>query len=147
MGGLWRVIADHRGVAMVMTGCAFGVGIGEIRCALAGHGALHGAAASVGAEEPGGGPATAAGDGIEVSRQDYCRQVALATLIGLEHEIFPERVVFHRSKTRTGNAIQQFSAAFGEAIETGVNPFAGEAAARLRVATPESCSCGADNQR
>lgn len=57
---------------------------------------------------------------IQIDREEYCKQVATAVLVRYNHRITDEDILFIRDPRLPGNAIQQFSRAFGYAIETGL---------------------------
>lgn len=64
-----------------------------------------------------GGPAQ-----TSLSVAEYGEQVAIATLTSSLHQVSTESVTFYADPDRSGNALQQFSQVFGEAIATGRNP-------------------------
>lgn len=64
-----------------------------------------------------GGPAQ-----TSLSVGEYGEQVAIATLTSSLHEVSTNSVTFYADPDRSGNALQQFSEIFGEAIATGRNP-------------------------
>ncbi|MFK7760079.1 MAG: hypothetical protein AB8C13_09035 [Phycisphaerales bacterium] len=57
---------------------------------------------------------------IQIDRGEYCQQAATAVLVRFNHKITDDEIVFMRNPRLPGNAIQQFSKAFGYAIETGL---------------------------
>lgn len=57
-----------------------------------------------------------------VTLGEYSEQVAIATLTSGLHEVNTHSVTFFADPNRSGNALQQFGAVFGEAIATGRNP-------------------------
>ncbi|MEL6496918.1 MAG: hypothetical protein AAF937_04665 [Planctomycetota bacterium] len=78
-----------------------------------------------------------------LSVAEYGEQVAIATLTSSLHQVSTEAVTFYADPDRSGNALQQFSEVFGEAIATGRNPLHGDqgprpAAAQVHGPTPET---------
>ncbi len=57
---------------------------------------------------------------VEIDRGEYCQQVATSVLLKFNHRITDDEIVFMRNPRVSGSAIQQFSRAFGYAIETGL---------------------------
>lgn len=58
---------------------------------------------------------------VQIDRSEYCQQVATSVLLKFNHRITDEEILFMRNPRVAGSAIQQFSRAFGYAIETGLS--------------------------
>lgn len=57
---------------------------------------------------------------VQIDRSEYCQQVATSVLLKFNHQITDDQIIFTRNPRIPGSAIQQFSRAFGYAIETGL---------------------------
>jgi hypothetical protein len=57
---------------------------------------------------------------LKVDRLEYAQQIAISLIVNHDHEITDDRVVFKRNPKDKGTAIKQFSQAFGDAIQCGL---------------------------